>query len=65
MSRNLSDKETTKDTKRAPRNEDLKFVSDEDIVGRSKETKPRTPFERKGKGPIFVSDEDIVNKRVA
>ena len=36
------------------------FVSDEDIVGRTREVRQ---WKRQGKEPKFVSDEDIIQRR--
>jgi hypothetical protein len=72
MNKNMSDKnrtarepyQTQSDTPMASRNQGLKFVSDDDIVGRADYRRVR-PLPRTGKEPKFVSDEDIVSRRAA
>ena len=46
----------------ASKQKGLKFISDEDIVGRTANRQVRQ-WKREGKEPKFVSDEDIVQRR--
>ena len=73
MSSRSSDKSRMPDSyetdgdKHQPKHGGRKFVSDEDIVGRTDWLKQgrRELRERDQKEPKFVSDDDIVNRRVA
>jgi hypothetical protein len=70
MSRNSSDKERTSG-ETASKREKPRFVSDEDIVGRTDWLKKSggirqfRPTDRNDREQRFVSDDDIVRHRVA